>query len=443
MNSRDEHFRRIDSRVNRAVIEGRRVLIAGVGQMGSQLAWLLAQHGVRYIALFDGDRLELHNLVRHLLPASFVGTNKSEGTASWLRLNIPGVEAMGVPRALDESMTDLEIDGVLRDVDVLVVATDNLVAQRRLSRRARAMGIIAVVPGLYPDDGGGEVFVELGFEVGCTECWYDFRPRDARLRNAAVTPAQDHAVIQYATYLILAVLDPGSPWSEELAPEPGRDRPPQLFLLRDGAAVRRAVVTPRPGCAGCRVAPSTLNPGPEGRPVATDFWTSHDIQTHARPPEAGWPFTLDGHLGTPRIDALNVSARAVASGAPVVVAWHTTNATRVELDGTAYPPTGSAQLLVKDSHAFQLRAINPFGEVLAETQWVRAITPPRVKTLTIAPVPAPVAARFAPRLATASRLPIVSAPRIARVRPGSPAFPRAAAPMPPWSWHLAHGRKTR
>jgi len=387
VSQRDDHFRRIDSRINRQRNETRRVVVAGAGQMGSQLAAQLAQHGVRHIALFDVDRLEPQNVFRHLLPRAYLGTNKAEGTASWLNLNIPGMNAVGIPRNLDDSMSDLEIDTVLQGVQVLVVATDDLVAQRRLSRRARAMGIVAVVPGLFPE-GGGEIFVELGYTVGCLECWYDFRPRDAHLRDAAITPAQDKAVLAYATYLTLAVLDQDSLWAEELVPEPGEERSPQLFLVRDGAAVRRAVVTPRPGCEGCSVAASPLN----GVPPASPWGVQGAPPT--RNPLAGWPFALDPAAGPPRIDELGVSARVVADGFPVTVSWRTSNTTRVELAGVAHGPSGSVQLAASSSRAFLLRAFNPFAETTAQTPFVRVITLPRVQTIAMTRTPPVPPVRF-------------------------------------------------
>jgi hypothetical protein len=386
---RDDYFARIESRIHRDTNESRRIGIAGAGQMGAQLAQILARHGVLHIALFDGDRFEPQNAVRHILPLAYLWTNKAEGTASWLNANVPGMNAIGIPRNLDETMTDLEIDRALQSVQVLIIATDDLVAQRRLARRARAMGIVAIVPGLFPE-GGGEIFVELGYATGCTECWYAFRPTHARLRDAAITPAQDKAVLAYASYLTLAVIDPDSQWAEELVPEPGSDRSPQLFLVRDGAAVRRAVVTPREGCQGCTVAPSQLN----GVEAPTAQWGS--AQGGSRPPSAGWPFALDPTAGPPRIDSLEVSARLVGEGFPVTVSWRTNNTTRVELDGVAHPPSGSVVLGVPSSGVFTLRAVNPFAEVTAQTPFIRSIPLPRVQQITVAAMPHVPPVRFLP-----------------------------------------------
>lgn len=47
------------------VLEGKRVMIVGLGSFGSQIAIELAKAGVGSYSLWDFDRVELHNLARH------------------------------------------------------------------------------------------------------------------------------------------------------------------------------------------------------------------------------------------------------------------------------------------------------------------------------------------------------------------------------------------
>ena len=43
------------------ILEGKRVMIVGLGSFGSQIAIELAKAGVGHFALMDFDRVELHN----------------------------------------------------------------------------------------------------------------------------------------------------------------------------------------------------------------------------------------------------------------------------------------------------------------------------------------------------------------------------------------------
>ena len=47
------------------ILKDKHVTIVGLGSFGSQIAIELAKAGVGYFSLFDFDRVELHNLVRH------------------------------------------------------------------------------------------------------------------------------------------------------------------------------------------------------------------------------------------------------------------------------------------------------------------------------------------------------------------------------------------
>ncbi len=58
-----------------------RVVGVGAGALGSQVVMNLARSGFGRWTLIDHDRLMPHNLVRHALPAAFVGSNKAEAVA--------------------------------------------------------------------------------------------------------------------------------------------------------------------------------------------------------------------------------------------------------------------------------------------------------------------------------------------------------------------------
>ncbi len=247
MSDRSDYFSRATGRVDLPLLDDRFVVIVGAGAVGSAVGVELAQCGVGHLGFIDGDRFELANSARHALPPAYVGTNKAEAVATHLSLNVPGIDCGAVPRYIDDSLTDLELDQLLTPAHLVVIATDSRAIQRRVARRALALDLPALIPGLYADE-GGEVFVQLGPGQACFLCWDDFREPDAEVRGATSVNADALHVVQQSIFLALAALDPASRHARELAPPPGDPRPRQLFILRPGAALLRTPVTRRPGC---------------------------------------------------------------------------------------------------------------------------------------------------------------------------------------------------
>src|SRR5439155_19038632 len=118
------------------------------GSVGSQVALELARCGVGHLGLVDGDHLELHNVARHALPAAYVGTNKAEAMAAHLTHDVPELDVGALARHVDDSFSDLAVDALLAPSHLVVIATDRRTVQRRVARRALAMDIPAVLPGL-------------------------------------------------------------------------------------------------------------------------------------------------------------------------------------------------------------------------------------------------------------------------------------------------------
>lgn len=178
------YFDRITDRVNLRLLQTSRVVVVGVGTVGSQIARELANSGVGHLLLIDDDVLELSNLLRHILPKAFIGLNKAEAVANYLAEEVPGLHAEAVPRKIDASMTDAEIDRLLQDADLIVAATDDREAQRRIARRALALDVLAIFPALYADS-GGEVIVQSSPQLPCFFCWDGYRGRVRQARGVA------------------------------------------------------------------------------------------------------------------------------------------------------------------------------------------------------------------------------------------------------------------
>lgn len=442
MTEQAEYFSRIEGRVDVARLKDAFVVMVGVGSVGSLMAFELARCGVGHVVLVDGDRLEGANLPRHSLPECYVGTNKAEAMASHLVLNVPGLDVGPGPYHLDDSFDDEDVDRLIAPADLVVVATDDRGAQRRIARRALAMDIPAIVPGLYADR-GGEVFVQLNPGEACFMCWDGFREEGLQLRGVSSLNADSFAVIQQALYLCLALLEPGSQHARDLARSREDPRPRQLFVIHPAATLLRAPVTRRAGCEGCAVGPSPLNPEATDRPSpsarASDLFELV-ASRRQRPRAAGWPFVLSGTQAPPRITAVWVNKTMALAGDRVTVSWSARDATQVFVDGNGpHPPRGELSISLRHSRAFEVTAVNPFDKTSKWTSAVQLMPPlPRHHEFHVPGFPGvnapPPPSTHLPPMRTGMQPSTATRPTLDMRLPLLPAPPRMFAPtLPDWT----------
>jgi molybdopterin/thiamine biosynthesis adenylyltransferase/rhodanese-related sulfurtransferase len=150
-----------------------RVLIVGVGGLGSPAALYLAAAGVGTIGLVDDDRVELSNLHRQVIhPERAVGRPK---VAS-------GAEALAAANATtrvvtgDLRVTQETVERVLTGWDVVVDATDSLEARYVLNDAAVRRQIPLVHGSVYRWE--GEVTTIVPFAGPCYRCLHPSPPPD-------------------------------------------------------------------------------------------------------------------------------------------------------------------------------------------------------------------------------------------------------------------------
>lgn len=253
-----EQFARLQGRVNTAELAHRLVVVIGVGAVGSQIARELANHALGRLRLIDDDTFSITNRPRHALPVEYVNWNKAEAMTVYLAAQVEGLRPQAVPRKVDDSVTDDQLDAWLQDADLIVAATDDRNAQRRIARRALALDIPVLLPGLY-EGAGGEIFLQRSPRRPCFLCWDAFRPADQAVHGAAGGNADVLEIVVLTTQLSLGLLDRSSPYRRQLlVPERSTEPPPQLFVWIEHVLGRRSV-TRRPNCPSCAVGPALGN----------------------------------------------------------------------------------------------------------------------------------------------------------------------------------------
>ena len=144
------------------------VLIVGCGGLGSMVALFLAGAGVGNLTLVDADSVELSNLHRQLaFRESDIGQPKAQALENQLlALNSEIKVTSALRRFGDDAESDAEL---LRDVDIVIDATDNLASRHaieRLTRNVRKPWIMGAATRLH---GQVAAFSQSRSE-GCYQC---------------------------------------------------------------------------------------------------------------------------------------------------------------------------------------------------------------------------------------------------------------------------------
>ena len=150
-------------------ISSKRVLVVGLGSVGSYLSELLVRSGVGHLTLVDPESVEAVNLSRTVYEVGDIGKPKVDAAARRL-LNInPKVQL----NRLAVNLTHLsheKVDQLVTESDLVVAVTDDHEAQRALNRFAYARGKPAVFVGIYAKANGGEVIYTLPEITPCYLC---------------------------------------------------------------------------------------------------------------------------------------------------------------------------------------------------------------------------------------------------------------------------------
>ncbi len=131
-----ERYLRQRNLVNQEKLKHARVLIAGVGGLGTFAAAYLAMAGIGTLVLADRDRVEMSNLNRQILyTPEDVGAKKVDAAKRAISKINPEVQVLTVhgtlPDAIPENM----------DVDIVVDGLDSLSARIEMEKFSRRIGV--------------------------------------------------------------------------------------------------------------------------------------------------------------------------------------------------------------------------------------------------------------------------------------------------------------
>src|SRR5258707_15837883 len=92
MEKKSRLFERIERLYDVGLLGDAKVIIAGCGSGGSQVALQLAMSGLRNFALYDNQTLGEENVIRHACGLRYIGWKKTEAVADLLRDRNPDIQ---------------------------------------------------------------------------------------------------------------------------------------------------------------------------------------------------------------------------------------------------------------------------------------------------------------------------------------------------------------
>lgn len=163
----DQLFARIAPLFDVGLLAEARVLIAGCGSGGGQVALQLVMAGVRKLGLADSDVLEPENVIRHVCGRRYVGQQKVDALADVLLDRNPALE---IERFNTDLMTWAELPQQIRRCSVVVLSTDNDPTRYHINQLCVETKTPFVVGKVFTRGIGGEVFSYRPGESGCLAC---------------------------------------------------------------------------------------------------------------------------------------------------------------------------------------------------------------------------------------------------------------------------------
>ncbi|GMW00185.1 MAG: hypothetical protein AMXMBFR84_13230 [Candidatus Hydrogenedentota bacterium] len=148
-----------------------RVLVVGLGGLGSPAATYLASAGIGVLGLCESDSLDISNLHRQpLYSAIDVGKPKIELALHRLRALNPGIEL----RQHDHRLTAENAYSLFNQYDLVLDCTDNFPTKFLINDAAVLLGMPAVFGSLYQFEGQIQVYVPG--ESACLRCLWPTMP---------------------------------------------------------------------------------------------------------------------------------------------------------------------------------------------------------------------------------------------------------------------------
>lgn len=176
-------YKRTKGLLEVGTLADKRVLIIGLGSGGAPIAVELAKAGIGHFVLADFDRVELHNLSRHICNVNDLGRLKTDAVEEAILGKNPYAEIIKLPIDVNKHLDML--DNEIAKADIVMVCTDNNTSRYNTSELLVKNNTIGIFGRAVTRAEGGDVFIYRPGQA-CYFCllgsdW--FNPEDEEITN--------------------------------------------------------------------------------------------------------------------------------------------------------------------------------------------------------------------------------------------------------------------
>ncbi len=155
--SRENLYSRSKGLIELDILQNKRVLIIGLGSGGSSIAVELAKAGVGQFALADFDRIELHNLSRHICYINDLGRLKTDALYDAIKGKNPHAQIDKFPINVNKNQDILREE--IAKADVVLCCTDNNESRFVISKMLVELKKVGIFGRAITRAEGGDVFI--------------------------------------------------------------------------------------------------------------------------------------------------------------------------------------------------------------------------------------------------------------------------------------------
>lgn len=155
--ARENLYARSKGLIEIDILADKRVLIIGLGSGGSSISVELAKAGVGHFSLFDFDRVELHNLSRHICYLNDLGRLKTDAVSDAIKGKNPYATIDKFPVDVNENRDIL--DREIAKANIVMCCTDNNSSRFTISELLEKHGKIGIFGRAITRAEGGDVFI--------------------------------------------------------------------------------------------------------------------------------------------------------------------------------------------------------------------------------------------------------------------------------------------
>lgn len=158
---------RIDHLINGAVVAEQEITVVGVGSGGASVTQQLAMCGIGRWNIFDPDRLEAVNLVKHPARRRDLGRPKADVMAEWLADRNP---AATVHHDAEDARTSTWFEAAVERSSLVICAVDDPASRSWVNAECVRLARPCITGSVIRTGLGGEVYLYVPGETGCFSC---------------------------------------------------------------------------------------------------------------------------------------------------------------------------------------------------------------------------------------------------------------------------------